>query len=130
GAGAVRLAEGGSTGDVLRALVEEATVATRAAAALMLLEDPDGTLRVAASHGLPDTLPDLVRRTPTRLDQLPAGELLLRGSAGFLSDDRDRLGANGHTRSWLAATDGIAWRGAAKIPIRRDGRVAGCMVVL
>ncbi|MDX5318592.1 MAG: PAS domain S-box protein, partial [Actinomycetes bacterium] len=117
GAGAVRLAAGGSTSEVLTALVTEAVAATRACGALLLLEDAAGWLHVAAAAGLPDRVAEAVAASPARLADLPAGALLLNGRGGFLSDDRERLAGNPTTRPWLDATAGVDWRGAAKIPV-------------
>lgn len=130
GAGAVRLARGRSTRDVLQALVEEAVAVTRAIASLVLLVDARGHLRVAASVGLPPELPDVVRQSAVRLHQLPAGDLLLHGRGGYLHDDRNRLAANDATRDWVETTAGMPWLGAAKIPLRQGDQVAGALVVL
>ena len=130
GGAAVSLARGASTHEVLQALVEEAVAATRALAAQILLVDGDGHLRVAASTGFPPELPEVVRRSAVRLDQLPAGALLLHGRGGFMHDDRARLSANATTRPWVEATAGMPWRGATKVPLRRDGQVVGALVVV
>ncbi len=130
GAAAVRMAAGGSTGDVLDALVTEAVSATRGCAALLLVVDADGWLRVAASHGLDAGLAEAVDGSPARLADLPAAELLLHGRGGFLSDDRARLQGTALTRPWVAATEGLDWKGAAKIPVSGDDGVVGCLVVL
>ncbi|GGK78142.1 PAS domain-containing sensor histidine kinase [Ornithinimicrobium pekingense] len=130
GAPAVRLARGGSTHDVLQALVEEAVAATRALAAQILLADADGHLRVGASTGFPPELPEVIRRSAVRLEQLPAGALLLHGRGGFLHDDRSRLSANEATRPWVEATAGMPWQGATKIPLRRGDRAVGVLVVV
>lgn len=130
GAAAVRLARGRSTGDVLQALVEEAVAATRGLASMLLVGAPDGELRVVASTGFPQTMADVIRRSPARLDGLPAGDLLVRGRGGFLHDDRDRLAATEATRPWVEALAELDWRGAAKVPVRQDGRVVGVLVVI
>lgn len=130
GAGAVRMAAGRSTADVLAALVSEAVAATRACGALLLLEDASGWLRVAATAGLPDGVAEAVAASPARLVDLPSGDLVLSGRGGFLSDDRERLAGNPTTRPWLDATAGVDWRGAAKIPVVGEAAVVGCLVVL
>lgn len=130
GAGAVRMASGGSTADVMSALVAEAVVATRACGALLLLEDAAGWLRVAATAGLPDGMAGAVAASPARLADLPAGDLVLNGRGGFLSDDRERLAENPKTRPWLDAVAALDWRGAAKIPVVGESGVTGCLVVL
>jgi len=130
GAGAVRLARGRSTHDVLQALVEEAVAASRGLAALLLVGRPDDELRLAASTGFPAEMAEVVRRSPARLDELPAGILLTRGRGGFLHDDRDRLGAAEATRPWVEALAHMPWRGAAKLPVRQDGQVVGVLVVV
>lgn len=130
GAAAVRLARGGSTHDVLQALVEEAVAVTRALASLILLTDADGHLRVAASTGFPSELPEVIRRSSARLEELPAGPLLLHGPGGYLHDDRHRLAANPVTRSWAEVTEGIGWLGAAKIALRQEDRVVGVLVAV
>ncbi|MPV36663.1 histidine kinase [Georgenia subflava] len=131
GAGAARLAEGGSAGEVLTALVREAVEVTRACGASLLVQGPDGPLRVLASHGLPETFGTAVATSPARLADLPAGTLLTRGRGGFLSDDRERLLAHPPTRPWAESLDGVDWLGATKLPVHgADGEVAGCLVVL
>lgn len=130
GASAATNSRGGSTTAVLNAVVEEAVAATRAVAAILLLEDAYGLLRTAAVTGMPASLPAAIRSSPVRLDELPAGGVVLRGRGGFLHDDRERLLAAPKTRSWVEAMEPIAWRGAAKVPVRQDGRVVGVLVVV
>lgn len=130
GAGAVRLARGNSTHEVLQAVVEEAVTATRALAALILLPDAQHRLHVAAATGFPEVLPETIRRSAARIEQLPAGDLLLRGRGGFLHDDRARLAENEVTRPWVDAMKGMARQGAAKIPMRHEDQVVGALVVV
>ncbi|WP_152204200.1 PAS domain-containing sensor histidine kinase [Georgenia thermotolerans] len=130
GAAAARMAAGSSTTDVLDALVRETVAATRALGALLLVEDGRGLLRPAASTGVPDALVEAMAASPARLLDLPAGPMLARGRAGFLSDDRERLAAGVRTASWVDALDELSWEGTAKFPVWRDEHVAGVLVVV
>ncbi|WP_193314601.1 histidine kinase [Georgenia ruanii] len=130
GAAAARMASGRSTADVLDALVRETVAATRALGALLLVEDGRGLLRPAASTGLPDDFAEVMAASPARLQDLPAGPMLARGRAGFLSDDRERLATGVRTRPWVDALDELSWQGTAKFPVWRDERVAGVLMIV
>jgi PAS domain S-box-containing protein len=130
GAAAARIAEGGSVGDVLASLAEEAVARSRAAACLVLVECPDGRLELLAQAGLPERLPEAVSEADLRLADLPGGELLTAGRLMLLSDGRTRLAASPSTAVIAELTDHLEWEGSVKVPLHRGGVVVGCLVLL
>ena len=130
GAAAARIAEGGSVGDVLGSLAEEAVARSRAVACLVLVECPDGRLALLAGAGLPEHLREAVSAADLRLVDLPGGELLTAGRLMLLSDGRTRLAASPSTAAIAELTDDLGWEGSVKVPLHRGGVVVGCLVLL
>lgn len=130
GAAAARIAEGGSVGDVLDSLAEEAVARSRAVACLVLVECPDGRLALGAGAGLPEELDDAVHAADLRLADLPGGDQLTTGRLMLLSDGRTRLAASPSTAIIAALTAGLAWEGSVKVPLHRGGQIVGALVLL
>ncbi len=130
GASAARIAEGGSLGDVLGSLAEEAVARSRAVACLALVNCPDGRLALGAGTGVPEGLADAVRDADLRLVDLPGGDLLTSGRLMLLSDGRTRLAASPSTAVVAELTAGLAWEGLVQVPLHRGGAIVGCLVLL
>ena len=130
GAAAARIAEGGSVGDVLSSLAEEAVARSRAVACLALVECPDGRLALGAGAGVPAALGDAVRDADLRLADLPGGDFLTTGRLMLLSDGRTRLATSPSTAVIAELTDGLEWEGSVKVPLHRGGAIVGCLVLL
>ncbi|MGY1825935.1 histidine kinase [Blastococcus sp. SYSU DS0541] len=130
GAAAARIAEGGSVGEVLDSLAEEAVARSRAVACLVLVECPDGRLALGAGAGLPEQLDDAVRAAHLRLADLPGGDQLTTGRLMLLSDGRSRLAASPSTSIIAELTAGLAWEGSVKVPLHRGGQIVGALVLL
>ena len=130
-AAAAGVAEGGSLGEVLAGLTEQAVRATRGVGCVVLVEQPgDGRLEAVALTGVPSAVPETVREARLQLSDLPGGELLTAGRVLLLSDDRARLAAAPATAALAALVDAPDWQGSAKVPLHRAGKVVGCLVVL
>ncbi len=130
GAAAARIAAGGSVGDVLASLAEEAVARSRAVACLALVECPDGRLVLGAGARVPVELADAVRDAGLRLADLPGGDLLTTGRLMLLSDGRTRLAASASTAVIADLTAGLGWEGSVKVPLHRGGAIVGCLVLL
>ncbi|MGY1739645.1 MULTISPECIES: histidine kinase [unclassified Blastococcus] len=130
GAAAARIAEGGSVGEVLGSLAEEAVARSRAVACLVLVECRDGRLELLAGAGVPEELPGVVTDAGLRLADLPGGALLTAGRLMSLSDGRTRQAASAPTAGLAQLTDGLAWEGSVQVPLHRGGAVVGCLVLL
>jgi PAS domain S-box-containing protein len=130
GAAAARIADGGSVGEVLDSLAEEAVARSRAVACLVLVECPDGRLALGAGAGLPDGLREAVAHADLRLADLPGGDLLTTGRLMLLSDGRTRLAASPSTAVIAELTSALSWEGSVKVPLHRGGEIVGSLVLL
>ncbi|WP_157943973.1 PAS domain-containing sensor histidine kinase [Blastococcus atacamensis] len=130
GAAPARLAAGGSVGEVLGSLAEEAVARSRAVACLVLVECPDGRLALLAGAGVLDEVSDALWDADLRLTDLPGGDLLTAGRLLLLSDGRTRLAASPSTAMIADLTGDLGWEGSVKVPLHRGGMVVGCLVLL
>lgn len=130
GSVAVHAEVGPARADVLASLVHEAVGSSRACAAVLLCEDPDGWVAVAASSGADADLSEVVAGSAARLSDVVVVDELAEGRSLYVSDAATQLRSQPTTRVWPDAMAGEPWEGAALLRVRRDGRVAGVMFVL
>lgn len=117
---------GGRLADVLGGLTQAAVDGSRATACLLVVEDAEGSLRVAASAGVPERAVEEVASAALRLDDLPAGHRLAAGGVVLLSDGRTRLARD----LPLPVLTSLGWEGTAQVPVHRAGQVVGSLLVL